>query len=105
MQSPAVFAERALLARPRAKARGIQPLLRRRSAQMKNFVFHKDTGDRIQGGEGEIASNLNPIRYTLQPALFGIVQGGKFENLRRESAKISAGMDFDGFGIFCTFLK
>ena len=69
------------------------------------LVYHKGVGDRIQGGEGEIASNLNPIRYTLQPALFGIVQGGKFENLRRESAKIIAGMDFDGFGIGGTFLK
>ena len=32
-------------------------------------------------------------------ALFGIVQGGKFEDLRKESAKIIGSMDFDGFGI------
>lgn len=32
-------------------------------------------------------------------ALFGIVQGGKYEDLRKESAKIIGGMDFDGFGI------
>ena len=38
-QSPEVFAERALLARTRAKARGIQPLLRRRSAQMNLRSF------------------------------------------------------------------
>lgn len=32
-------------------------------------------------------------------ALFGIVQGGKYQDLRRESAKIIGSMDFDGFGI------
>jgi len=38
-------------------------------------------------------------------ALFGIVQGGRFEDLRKESAKIIAGMDFDGFGIGGSFDK
>lgn len=32
-------------------------------------------------------------------ALFGIVQGGKFKDLRIESAKFLAGLPFDGFGI------
>lgn len=32
-------------------------------------------------------------------ALFGIVQGGKFEDLRKESARVIGKMDFDGFGI------
>ncbi len=31
--------------------------------------------------------------------LFGIVQGGKFKNLREESAQFIAGLEFDGFGI------
>jgi len=38
-------------------------------------------------------------------ALFGIVQGGRFEDLRRESAKIISEMDFDGFGIGGSFDK
>ncbi|MDE2188447.1 MAG: tRNA guanosine(34) transglycosylase Tgt [Patescibacteria group bacterium] len=38
-------------------------------------------------------------------ALFGIVQGGRFEDLRRESARIIGGMDFDGFGIGGSFDK
>jgi queuine tRNA-ribosyltransferase len=38
-------------------------------------------------------------------ALFGIVQGGRFEDLRRESAKTIGGMDFDGFGIGGSFDK
>lgn len=32
-------------------------------------------------------------------AMYGIIQGGKFKDLRQESAKIIAGMDFNGFAI------
>ncbi len=39
------------------------------------------------------------------PALFGIVQGGRFEDLRRESARAIGAMDFDGFGIGGSFNK
>ncbi len=38
-------------------------------------------------------------------ALFGIVQGGRFEDLRKESARVIGGMDFDGFGIGGSFSK
>lgn len=38
-------------------------------------------------------------------ALFGIVQGGRFEELRKESAAKIGGMDFDGFGIGGSFAK
>lgn len=44
--------------------------------------------------------NRNPHQ-----ALFGIVQGGRFEDLRKESARIIGGMDFDGFGIGGSFDK
>lgn len=38
-------------------------------------------------------------------ALFGIVQGGRFEDLRKQSAKVIGAMDFDGFGIGGSFNK
>ncbi len=38
-------------------------------------------------------------------ALFGIVQGGRFEDLRKKSARVIGGMDFDGFGIGGSFEK
>lgn len=38
-------------------------------------------------------------------ALFGIVQGGRIEDLRKKSAKIIGAMDFDGFGIGGSFAK
>jgi queuine tRNA-ribosyltransferase len=46
--------------------------------------------------------NLNANR---KQAIFGIVQGGRFEDLRSESAKEIASMDFDGFGIGGSFSK
>lgn len=47
---------------------------------------------------------LNGKQDTKQ-ALYGVVQGGRFEDLRRLSAKTLAGMDFDGFGIGGSFNK
>ncbi len=38
-------------------------------------------------------------------ALFGIVQGGRHQDLREESAKFIASLDFDGFGIGGSFNK
>ncbi len=38
-------------------------------------------------------------------ALFGIVQGGRYEDLRRESAKTIAALGFDGIGIGGSFSK
>lgn len=38
-------------------------------------------------------------------ALFGIVQGGRSEELRKKSAEIIGAMDFDGFGIGGSFAK
>ena len=38
-------------------------------------------------------------------ALFGIVQGGRHEDLRRHSAKVIGSMGFDGFGIGGSFNK
>ncbi len=37
--------------------------------------------------------------------LFGIVQGGRFEDLRKESARVIGGLGFDGFGIGGSFTK
>jgi len=37
--------------------------------------------------------------------LFAVIQGGAYEDLRRESARVLAGMGFDGFGIGGSFTK
>jgi queuine/archaeosine tRNA-ribosyltransferase len=38
-------------------------------------------------------------------SLFGIVQGGRYEDLRKESAKAISSMEFDGFGVGGSFVK
>lgn len=38
-------------------------------------------------------------------AIFGIVQGGPYEDLRKESAEVIGEMDFDGYGIGGSFTK
>jgi queuine tRNA-ribosyltransferase len=48
----------------------------------------------------KIADEEYPRQY-----LFGIVQGGRFENLRKESARFISKIDFDGFGIGGSFEK
>lgn len=41
----------------------------------------------------------HPPRHGYAQALYGIVQGGAFEDLRRESAQVIAGLSFDGIAI------
>lgn len=47
----------------------------------------------------------SPEQVSLPQALFGIVQGGRSEVLRKKSAEIIGAMDFDGFGIGGSFAK
>jgi queuine tRNA-ribosyltransferase len=41
----------------------------------------------------------------LRQALYGIVQGGRHEELRRKSARMVGNMEFDGFGIGGSYVK
>ncbi|HYE23231.1 MAG TPA: tRNA guanosine(34) transglycosylase Tgt [Candidatus Paceibacterota bacterium] len=45
------------------------------------------------------------LEASKRQAIFGIVQGGRYEDLRMESAKEIASMGFDGFGIGGSFSK
>lgn len=55
--------------------------------------------------ELKVESEKLKVEERKEQALFGIVQGGRFEDLRKESAKIIGAMDFDGFGIGGSFEK
>jgi queuine tRNA-ribosyltransferase len=53
-----------------------------------------------------LASSARHFKTQVFPqALFGIVQGGREEDLRKESARVIGEMDFDGFGIGGSFAK
>jgi queuine tRNA-ribosyltransferase len=45
------------------------------------------------------------VKANAAQGLYGIVQGGRFEDLRLESARELASMDFDGYGIGGSFSK
>lgn len=55
--------------------------------------------------EGQDRTGRSEDSSGYSPALFGIVQGGRDENLRKKSAKFIGGLDFDGFGIGGSFAK
>lgn len=44
-------------------------------------------------------------KYSCPQQLFGIVQGGRYEDLRKESANVIGKMEFDGFGVGGSFVK
>ena len=75
-----------------------------------SYAYQKEAMDRTHRWAQRSLSSHLAVSPPSEPngteqALFGIVQGGRFEDLRRESAKIIGGMDFDGFGIGGSFDK
>lgn len=55
--------------------------------------------------ERSLKAHRQNIEANRKQGIFGIIQGGRFEDLREESAKEIASMDFDGFGIGGSFSK
>lgn len=55
-----------------------------------------------EGSQPDLPSSFSLLP---SPSLFGIVQGGRHEDLRKLSAKTIGAMDFDGFGIGGSFDK
>lgn len=55
--------------------------------------------------ERSLTAHRQNIEANRAQGIFGIIQGGRYEDLREESAKEIASMDFDGFGIGGSFSK
>ncbi len=55
--------------------------------------------------ERSLKAHRQNIEANRRQGIFGIIQGGRYEDLREESAKEIASMDFDGFGIGGSFSK
>ncbi|PIT91456.1 tRNA guanosine(34) transglycosylase Tgt [Candidatus Kaiserbacteria bacterium CG10_big_fil_rev_8_21_14_0_10_49_17] len=69
-------------------------------------AYQKEAMERThRWAKRSLLSHKRNIDSARRQALFGIVQGGRFAHLREESAKVIAGMDFDGFGIGGSFSK
>lgn len=52
-----------------------------------------------------LAAHRQSFSHNVTQGIYGIVQGGRFADLRIESAKMLASMDFDGYGIGGSFSK
>ena len=68
--------------------------------------YQKEAMDRThRWAQRSLAAHRQNIDANAQQGLYGIVQGGRFEDLRLESARTLAEMDFDGYGIGGSFSK
>lgn len=68
--------------------------------------YQKEAMDRThRWAKRSLAAHRQDIDANMRQGIYGIVQGGRFEYLRLESARELAGMDFDGYGIGGSFSK
>jgi queuine tRNA-ribosyltransferase len=74
------------------------PLAKQEKAVQRTDIWAKRCLEHFN--KTKVEANINP-----KQSLFGIVQGGRFEGLRKKSALSIGSMDFDGFGIGGTFEK
>lgn len=71
-----------------------------------DHAYQKEALDRThRWALRSLKSHRQNVKKNAEQALYGIVQGGRFEDLRIESARQIARMDFDGFGIGGSFSK
>lgn len=71
-----------------------------------DWDYQKEAMDRThEWGRRSLRAHRGNIEKNKQQGIYGIVQGGRFADLRIESAKELANMDFDGYGIGGSFSK
>ncbi len=71
----------------------------------KKLLSHGSHSNLDAVNEINLAYAEESTSFNFPQALFGIVQGGREEKLRKESAKFIGDLDFDGFGIGGSFAK
>ena len=85
--------------------RSLKEHLKLRKEKTSPLTPLQNTGEG-KNGDSSFSSTLGKAGDgVFAPALFGIVQGGRDENLRKKSARAISSMDFDGFGIGGSFAK
>jgi queuine tRNA-ribosyltransferase len=71
-----------------------------------DHAYQKEAMERThRWAKRSLAAHRQDIDANMRQGIYGIVQGGRYEDLRLESAKTLAGMDFDGYGIGGSFSK
>lgn len=87
------------------KHKELENIKKEKASQKILFERSRDLGDGIGARPSQKELSATLLNTELPQALFGIVQGGRSEELRKKSAKIIGEMDFDGFGIGGSFAK
>ncbi|MDO8623823.1 MAG: tRNA guanosine(34) transglycosylase Tgt [bacterium] len=76
------------------------------TAPTEPYEYQKEAMERThRWAERSLKAHRQNLNVAGKQAIFGIVQGGRHEDLRKESAKEIASMDFNGFGIGGSFSK
>lgn len=76
------------------------------TAPTEPYAYQREAMERThRWAERSLRAHRQNLAANKQQAIFGIVQGGRHEDLRKESAREIASMDFDGFGIGGSFSK
>ncbi len=71
-----------------------------------DYEYQKEAMDRThRWAKRSVLAHKQNYDALKKQGLYGVVQGGRFLDLRTESAKVLSGMDFDGFGIGGSFSK
>ena len=71
-----------------------------------DYAYQKEAMDRTHvWARRSLAAHRQSHTHDSTQGIYGIVQGGRYEDLRIESAKYLADMDFDGYGIGGSFTK
>lgn len=76
------------------------------TAPTEPYEYQREAMERThRWAERSIKAHRQNLKANQTQAIFGIVQGGRHEDLRKESAKEIASLGFDGFGIGGSFSK
>ncbi len=75
------------------------------TSPMEGEHYQKRSLDRTHRWEKQCLEFHKKSNQSEKQALYAVVQGGRFESLRKESAEYLASLDFDGFGIGGSFAK
>jgi queuine tRNA-ribosyltransferase len=76
------------------------------TAPTESYEYQKEAMERThRWARRSLKTHRQNIGASAKQAIFGIAQGGQFDDLRRESAKTIAEMGFDGFGLGGSFSK
>lgn len=70
------------------------------------YEYQKEAMERThRWAERSLSAHKRNSEAVGHQGLFGIIQGGPFEDLRKESARAISSMDFDGFGLGGSYRK